>query len=292
MRLCTGCLIALCLARLPVARAEPLRSGVDDVTLEVGLIANVGSSEFAATDEHLSPNASGIVIRDRNGMSAAMVIGAVITILTAVKLTGQQEIKSSRITDVDKRVDGSTVVTVETKTTYVDLGTREEQSAGTNAMLGAIAAAQSEFELQLFSRSRFGFGDTGGFKLTAIAGGGRIVRFQTGLGFGFLSSRVEQDGMPVRIDWSYFGMPFRVSRSLHFAQLSLTYEWNWLKYGAKGRNLHTEADGSLAIRTASHPWHLDVSTVAFNRLALGIGVMTQRLFSPSPGLHVSGAFRF
>jgi hypothetical protein len=60
---------------------------------------------------------------------------------------------------------------------------------------------------------------------------------------------------------------------------SLTYEWNWLKYGVadEDRFVHVGADMMNEVATTSHPWRLELSTAIFKRVALSGGATAQTL---------------
>jgi hypothetical protein len=59
--------------------------------IEVGAILEGGGTEYAAAG--LTPGVQGIVIRDRNGMSARMVIGVIIAVAGAMAENGPKDVK-------------------------------------------------------------------------------------------------------------------------------------------------------------------------------------------------------
>lgn len=275
-----------CLAILSLlggaASAEPILSGKklqDGAGIEVGVIASQGNTEYAANNLDLKPNARGLFIRDRNGVTARMVIGLVIAIAGAVAQSGPKSVESKSY------VSGDYLVT-ETKTTYYSEAEKAEmREATSNSIDSLFAAKYSDFQLDVYSKDHFGQGDASGYKLNMFIGSGDTLAFEAGMGWGKVSSTVEHEGVPTRVDFKYFGMPLRVSSVLGPARLSLTYEWNWLKYGVEGpeRQLHADNEGAMMVQTASHPWHLELSTVVAGRFAVSAGATTQLIAKPKPG---------
>ncbi|HVV88170.1 MAG TPA: hypothetical protein VHE35_34250 [Kofleriaceae bacterium] len=248
----------------------------DGIGIEVGVIAARGATEYGVPKADLAPDVEGLVLRDRNGMTARMVIGLVIAVASAMAQSGPKSVESHSY------IEGDYLVT-ETKTTYYSEEEKAEMQAEANGAIdGLFAAPYSDMELEVFSRDRFGRGDASGYHLNFFAGSGKPIAFETGFGFGKVSSMVEANGMPTKVDWKYFGMPFRVSTAAGPVRLALTYEWNWLKYGVDGgeRVVHPDADGNPIITAVSHPWHFDVSTVVAHRLSLSAGLTAQQIKKP------------
>jgi hypothetical protein len=273
------------------AHADPFIQGKalqDGAGIEVGAIMHGGASEYASTTESLSPSVQGLVIRDRNGFTSRMVIGLVIAVAGAVAQSGPKSIESKSYRSGD-------YIVTETKTTYYSEAEKAEMQAATsNAIDGLFDAKYADFELHLFSRDRFGMGDASGYKTNFWIGGGDSVAFESGFGFGDVASVVRKDGMPTRVAWKYVGMPFRVSGVLGPLRLAATYEWNWLKYGMTGaeRRVHMDEAGEPVVRTVSHPWRLDASTLIMNRLSITGGVTAQQIQKPTLGYFVSAGLHF
>ena len=249
----------------------------DGIGIEVGVIAGGGGTEYGAPRRDITPDIQGLVLRDRNGMSARMVIGLLIAVGGAMAQSGPKSVESHSY------VSGDYLVT-ETKTTYYSEAEKAEMREATSKSIdGLFAAPYSDMELHLFSRDRFGRGQASGYHLNFFVGSGKPIAFETGLGFGKVNSMVDVAGTPTRVDWKYLGMPFRVSAATGPARIALTYEWNWLKYGVEGtdRVVHPGADGMQEITAVSHPWHLDLSTIVLRRLALEAGVTAQQIRRPS-----------
>jgi hypothetical protein len=229
-----------------------------------------GHSQFAYNyGDGLSPDVQGIFIRDRNGMSSRMVIGLLIMIAGAAAESGPKSVESKSY------VSGDYLIT-ETTTTYHSEAEKAEIRRATNDSIdGLFAARFSDFELSLYSRDRFGRGDTSGYKTNFLVGEGNSVAFESGFGFGKANSIV--DG--TRVTWKYFGMPFRISGLVGPVRASLTYEWNWLKYGVtdEDRFVHQGADTMNEVATTSHPWRVELSTAIFKRVALTGGATAQTL---------------
>ena len=175
--------------------------------IEVGAIIAEGHSEFASNNLDLSPSVRGLVIRDRNGMSSRMVIGLALAIASALAQSGPKSVSSTTETVGDYRV------TTTTTTYYSEAEKAEMRESSSDAIGGLFAAKFADFELYLFSRDRFKQGDASGYKANLYIGDIAKwgIGFETGFGFGKVNSLVESDGMPVRIHYKYFGMPFRFS---------------------------------------------------------------------------------
>ncbi|HEY4182989.1 MAG TPA: hypothetical protein VGM90_39465 [Kofleriaceae bacterium] len=240
--------------------------------IEIGAIMMGGHSELASNQVGLSPNAQGLFIRDRNGVTSRMVIGLLVAIGGALAQSGPKSVESKSYTSGD-------YIVTETTTTYYSEAEKAEMAKATNDTIDSLFNARySDFELDVYSRDKFERGDTSGYKINMLVGDGSGKwSYETGLGFGKVDSIVDRMGAPVRVDWSYLGMPFRVAYAAGPLRFALTYEWNWLKYGVdkKDRLLHLDAAGDPEVRATSHPWHFDVSTLLMKRIAISGGVTTQ-----------------
>ena len=248
----------------------------DGIGIELGVIVGRGATEYGVPRADVAPAIEGLVLRDRNGTTARMVIGLVIAVASAMAQSGPKSVESHSY------ISGDYLVT-ETKTTYYSEAEKAEmRAAASDSMDGLFAAPYSDMELHLFSRDRFGRGDASGYHLNFFVGSGKPVAFETGFGFGKVSSQVMVDGMATNVDWKYFGMPLRVSAAAGPLRVALTYEWNWLKYGVEDpeRVIHADANGDPTITAVSHPWHLDLSTVVLGRLALSGGLTAQQIKKP------------
>jgi len=273
----------------PKAKFVDGRQLQDGMGIEVGAIMAEGHSEFAANNLGLSPSVRGLVIRDRNGMSSRMVIGLVLAIASALAQSGPKSVTSSTQTVGNYRV------TTTTTTYYSEAEKAAMRESSSKAIGGLFSAKFADFELYLFSRDRFKQGDASGYKANFYVGDTSSgIGFETGFGFGKVNSLVDQGGMPVRIHYKYFGMPFRLSGVLGPVRAAFIYEWNFLKYGIENpeRQIRTEMDGSLATTTASHPWKLDLSAIVAKRFSVMGGVTTQLIKQPKLGFYASVGFVF
>jgi len=296
----TLCAFGLCFGLLRPAFADspidgrPIQNGIG---IEVGAIMNGGMSEFADDQANITPAANGLFIRDRNGMTSRMVIGAVIAVAGALAQSGPKggESKSYR--------PGDYIIT-ETTTTYYSEEEKAQMRANTSkAIDGLFSAPYSDFELQLYSRDRFGHTDTSGYKANFFIGSGtKKLAYETGFGFGKADSLVDDEtfGM-THVKWRYFGMPFRVNAVVGPVRFSATYEWNWSKYGLKGseeRLLRPEMDamgaptGRKVVTSVSHPWHAELSMTLFKRVALSGGVTLQTIKKPELGYFATAGLFF
>jgi hypothetical protein len=267
----------------------------DGLGIEVGAIVQSGRTEFASNNLGLSPMSQGLVLRDRNGMSARMVIGLLIAVAGALGSSGVKS-QSSR-----SYVQGDYVVTETTTTYYSEEEKRQMRENNAKAVAGVFSTKYSDMELQLYSKDRFGLGESSGYKVNFYIGAGDKFAFESGFGFGVVDSVVNNTGAPVKLTYKYLGMPFRVSTVYKNAvRIGLTYEWNWLKYGVEDtdRQLHTPVDsmgnpGPMEeARVTSHPWHLDLSTVMLKRVSLAGGITAQQIQKPNLGFFLQAGVMF
>ncbi len=288
-------IIALCTATTTASADKPIdgRPIQTGIGIEVGAIVNAGMSEYGDDYANLAPQAEGLFIRDRNGTSARMVIGLVIAIAGAVAASGPKNIESKSYRSGD-------YIVTETKTTYYSEEEKAEIRANTNkAIDGLFNARYSDFELHVYSRDRFGRGDTSGYKVNFLVGNGsEKLGFEAGMGFGKADSLVTDASGPTRVRWKYFGMPFRVTGLLGPVRASLTYEWNWLKYGLEDdeRFVHTVMDPTTStemreVVSGSHPWHVDLSVALLKRVAITGGITAQTL-RPELGYYATAGIFF
>jgi len=262
---------------------EPRKTGVldghlrqDGLGIELGAIMQGGRTEFASNNLGLSPASQGIVLRDRNGMSARMVIGLLIAVAGAMAQSGPKSQTS------ETHREGDYLVTTTTTTYYTEEEKRQMRENTSKAIGSVFASKYSDMELHLYSRDLFGMGDTSGYKVNFYIGSGDKVAFEAGFGFGKVNSVVDYAGVPTTLTYKYLGMPLRVSGVKGPVRIALTYEWNWLKYGVEDvdRQLHMDMAGKQIADVSSHPWHFDLSTVAFKRVELTGGITMQEIQKP------------
>lgn len=243
------------------------------LSISVSGVVQTGGSEFASNEHSLNPAMQGLLIRDRNGMTSRMVIGLLVAIAGAMAQSGPKSVESTSYRS------GNYIVT-ETKTTYYSEAEKAEMAEATSDTIdGLFSSKFSDFELHLYSRDLFDRGESSGYKINMLIGGGDNIGFETGLGFGKVNSMVDDNGIPTRINYKYLGMPFRLSAITGPVRVALTFEWNWLSHGVseEERALTMDVDGSQSTLTASHPWHLDVSTLLLKRIAVSGGITAQKL---------------
>jgi hypothetical protein len=267
----------------------------DGLGIEIGAIVQSGRTEFASNNLGLAPMSQGLILRDRNGLSSRMVIGLLIAVAGAMAASGPKSTSSRSY------VSGNYIVT-ETTTTYYSEEEKRQMRENTSKAIGNVFASKySDMELQLYSRDRFGFGDTSGYKLNFFIGSGDNIAFETGFGFGKVDSIVDNAGTPAKLHYKYLGMPFRISGVYKKAvRIGLTYEWNWLKYGIEDTervlSLPMDSMGNpgtmMEAKVTSHPWHLDLSTVVLNRVTLMGGVTAQEIQKPRVGYYVQAGVMF
>lgn len=257
--------------------------------IEVAAIVMGGQTELSSNNSGLAPMAQGLVLRDRNGMSSRIVFGLLIAVAGALAQSGPKSVES-------RSYQSGNYIVTETKTTYYSEAEKAQMRENTNkAIDGVFATKYSEMELTLFSRDRFGRGDSSGYKVNFYMGGGDSLVFEGGLGGGKIDSIVDNGGTPTTVRYRYLGMPFRVSRAMGPVRVAATYEWNWLKYSTEDvdRVVHLDMDGTSTVTAVSHPWHLDLSTVAFRRISLKGGLTAQQIRKPGEfGYYVQAGVMF
>ena len=261
------------------AAASPLDGKLrqDGLGIEVGAIMQGGRSEYASNNLGLNPTAQGLILRDRNGMSSRMVIGLLIALAGAAAQSGPKSVESK------SHVSGDYIITETTTTYYSEAEKAQMREATSKSIDGVFSTKYSDMELQLYSRDRFGFGDASGYKINFMIGAGDSIAFEGGFGFGKVESMVDVAGVPTKLTYKYLGMPFRLSKAAGPVRVGLTYEWNWLKYGIadSDRQLHMDDKMNQVADVTSHPWHLDLSTVAFKRVSLMVGATAQEIKKPT-----------
>lgn len=256
--------------------------------IEIGAIVQTGHSEFASNSTGLSPDAQGLVLRDRNGLSARMVIGLVVAVASALAQASPKSVER-------KTWQSGGYIYEETTTTYRSEAEKAEMSAAAASTIGSLfTMPYSDMELHIYSRDRFSRGDSSGYKVNFYAGTGEKIALEAGFGLGSVSSVVDHAGVPTHVEWKYFGIPIRVSTVVGPLRLALAYEWNLAKYGVTSadREIHADAMGNPIVSTTSHPWHLDASTVLLHRIALSGGITTQQIQKPSLGYVVTAGVLF
>lgn len=284
-------LAAGCALARPAWAAPPVLDGMvlqHGQGIEVGALYEGGATEFAANNVGLSPTMQGVVLRDRNGVTAKWVFGLVIAVAEAFAESGPKSIHSETHDEGDWRV------TTTTTTFYSEAEKAEMRQNANDSIDGVFSAPYSDFELHVYSRDTLGFGDSSGYKANFLVGAGKKLAYESGFGFGHVESYVDDMGSPTRVKYRYFGMPFRLSGVLGPARVALSYEWNWLKYGIENpaRQVHADAMGLPMVETASHPWKLDVSTLVLGKVSVTGGVTAQQIQKAKYGYFVSAGMHF
>lgn len=85
--------------------SRPLQNGIG---IEVGAIVNTGMSEYGDDHADIAPQAQGLVIRDRNGMTSRMVIGLLIAVAGALAQSGPKSIESKSYVSGDYLITETT----------------------------------------------------------------------------------------------------------------------------------------------------------------------------------------
>jgi len=258
--------------------------------IEVGMIGNYGQSEFSSTDDGITPAAQGFVLKDRNGTTARVIMSTIIILGAALAASQPKSVerKSTR--------QGNYIVT-ETTTTY--RSPAEQQAIMANASgaaSGLFMTKMAEFELEVYGKNRFGFGDSTGYKMNMLFGGGDPGFYmEAGLGWGDVDSIVKVDGQIIELDHAYVGMPLRVGGALSKLHWSATLEWNWLAKKKSERQLEMQPSGNMGAKVGHHPFRLDAQMAIFGRVYAKGGVVIPKLSQAKKfeyGYQTSVGFRF
>lgn len=262
---------------------------------ELGAIGHIGRGEFSLSTKNstINPNAYGVVLRDRNGFSARIVAGLLIAVASGIAQSGPKSVET------ESRIVGDYKITKTTTTYYSEAekaAMRESAMQSIDALMGADVA---DFELQIFGKDQFGYGDSSGYKMNMIFGGKPkdAFNFQVGMGWGSVNSTVMQDGIAHRLEQDYFGMPFRFVGATSLFAWSLTWEWNWLAHSDK-RNQDIEIDPMLPPPTdlvhqvGSHPLSFELETAILGRLYIRGAAVLPNFAKFTPGYRFSAGMRF
>jgi hypothetical protein len=133
------------LAPAPVsADGRPLIDGraiQNGTGIELGVLTESGHTEYGSNDNDLSPSVQGLLIRDRNGVTARMAIGLIIAVGSALAQSGPKSVESKTYRQGD-------YIVTETTTTYYSEAEKAEMRAQTDRSIdGLFSARYSDFEL-------------------------------------------------------------------------------------------------------------------------------------------------
>ena len=299
VRLVSGCIAAvlvtsrLCFGQLATVRADPfIEDGLaleHGMAIEIGGIAQSGYSEYASPVGGITPELQGLVLRDRNGLVARSFFGLVIALATAARVSGPKSVDTRTYDSGNYRV-------TETRTTYYsDAEKAQIRKEGSDSIDGLFNLRNSEFELQVYSRDRFGSGDASGYKANFLVGdGSKTMVFEAGVGFGDVDSTVSKNGMGYAVNHRYFGVPLRLSGAISKIRWSAAFEWNWLSHGlsAAYRAPTLGMDGITRMTVAPNPLHLDVQAAVLGRLYVSGGVTFPSVKQFDHGYRLSAGLRF
>lgn len=283
----------LCFGQLGIVRADPfMEDGLaleHGMAIEIGGIAQFGYSEYASPVGGITPDVQGMVLRDRNGLVARSVFGLLIALATAARESGPKSVNTRTYDSGDFRV-------TETRTTYYSEAEKAQiRKEGSDSLDDLFDLRNSEFELQVYSRDRFGRGDASGYKANFLVGdGSKTIAYEAGLGFGDVDSTVSKGGMLYAINHKYFGVPLRVSGAISKFRWSVAFEWNWLSHGlsASERAPTLMTDGITRMTVAPNPLHLDIQAALLGRLYVSGGVTFPSVTQFDHGYRLSAGLRF
>lgn len=276
------------------SRANPFledgESLAQGYAIELGMIYNYGQSEFSSVDDNITPAAHGFVLKDRNGTTARVIMSTIIILGAAFAAASPKKVET------ETKRSGNWIVT-KTTTTYRSPAEQQAIMAGAaGAASGLFLTPMAEFELEVYGRDRFGFGDSGGYKMNMLFGGGDpSLYMEAGLGWGDVDSVVEHEGQTVELDHSYFGMPLRIGGAVSKLHWSATLEWNWIAKKTPERQLEMQSSGNLGAKVGHHPFRLDGQMALFGRVYAKAGVIIPKLTQWKNfeyGYQTSFGFRF
>ncbi len=257
--------------------------------IEVGAVQYLGFSEFASTVEGLTPNAQGLVLRDRHGATARVIAGTLIVVAAAFAASQPKSVESRSYRS------GKYIVT-ETTTTYRSPAEREAIMASAAGGASAVFFSDlADFELEAFGRDRYGYGDSSGYKLNMLFGGGsNKLYFEAGFGWGFVDSLVRKGGESYEIEQSYYGIPFRIGGAISKLNWTATWEWNWAGYkeGLKTEAGEPDNQGVRHLEVAHSPLRLEGQIGLFGRIYAQGGVVFPSVKKLDLGYRLSAGFRF
>lgn len=261
---------------------------------EVGGEMGLGNTELGAflPDGTLQPGAHALVIRDRHGMTARMVAGILVALSTAMAANSPKRVETREYTSGGYRYR-------ETTTYYRSAEEQREIIESGNATIaGLFKISAAEFELKLYSRDRFGYGDASGYKLNFLYGGkiAESLNLTIGFGWGEVDSEVIRDGLTNRVHYQYLGMPFRLSGATRLFMWQLTWEWNWLGHRDNDGKFDLQDDdmnGIWNVTVSPHPIHLDFYGAVYGQLMGGAGVTMASTDNPTKlGYRLYAGLRF
>ena len=291
--------LALLLVSATSARADRSRSNpfledgeslAQGYAIELGMVGNYGQSEYSSIDGGITPAAHGFVLKDRNGTTARVIMATIIVLGAAFSASQPKSVRS------ESRRQGNYIVT-KTTTTYRSPAEQQAIMAGASgAAAGLFMIPMAEFELEVFGKNRFGFGDSTGYKMNMLFGGGDpTFYFETGLGWGDVDSVVNVDGQNIELDHAYFGMPLRVGGAISKLHWTATLEWNWVAKKQSERQLEMQSSGNMGAKVGYHPFRLDAQMAIFGRVYGKAGVIIPKLSKAKDfeyGYQTSVGFRF
>ncbi len=260
---------------------------INGYTEELGGIAYAGTGEFSLPEMGLTPNVQGLYWRDRDGLVTRATAGLVIAVSSALAQSGPKSVETRTTVTSD-------YIITETRTTYYS---EEEKAAmrasANNAIDGVFSTRNADFELQVFSRDRFGRGDASGYKMNFYLGtGGKSWAFESGFGIGNVDSNVVKDGVNSVVGYEYIGMPFRLQYAFSKVRTMLQVDWNWMAYSDDPATKMT-SDGRMEYLVRRHPLTAAAQVALFGRVSLMGGLTMPNVGKVSkPGYWVSAGLRF
>lgn len=243
-----------------------------------------GASQLGSTDAGYDPTAIGLTYYERKGFITGVFFALMNTMAGSMAASSPKSVTTYQ--------SGNWIIT---ETVYRSEAEKQAMLEATARSSAAMMDAEDQsFELEIYSTSLPGGGETSGYKLNMCFGLAldEVLVIDIGLGFGSVDSRMVREGREGKVHLSYFGMPVRVNVAAGPALIYFAWDWNWLgEWTEHGPDLVDEANRYSRRSTLSH-LELGVKTVLFDRLLLQAGVTTPSIASGDFGYRASVGLRF
>lgn len=243
-----------------------------------------GGSDLSGSDSGLDPTVVGLRYSERKGFITGVFFALLMSFAGGVAAASPKS--------VDYYQSGNTIWEV---TTY-------RSEAEKQALLDETARAADEMmnsedqsvELELFSKSAPGGGESSGYKLNMYFGVKLNDYFviDLGLGWGSIDSRFERDGRGVQTHLSYFGLPARLNIAAGPILLQLRYDWNWLGDWSEHKRNKVDEPNRFTERSTMSYAEFSASTCLFERLILQGALTTSTTNFGDLGYRASVGLRF
>lgn len=164
-----------------------------------------------------------------------------------------------------------------TRTTYRSAAEQAEMQAATAATASAAASSKNQsFDLEIYSRSLGG--DASGYRVNGYYGFPMgAAMFETGFGWGTVTSSVWSGGRGAITRYHYIGMPVRLDVSFRYGMAFAEWQWNWLGHGDLP---HSFTNGATVVSDSRPmPLKLGYAVSVLDRLHVEAAVLTPGITS-------------